>query len=721
MEFCKPRVIFSALLIAAVNVHAAEPDISDFRDVKNPSIALTPTRMGQALNNIPGTVTVLLAEDLLKKNVTTVPEALRLVPGISQVEVTGFSQTTGHDYRIGYHGGSALVPRGIQFIVDGRVQYIGALSKIDWSNCPALVADIERIEVTMNPSAASYGSNSFRAVVHVFTRHSGDIPQYEFNADTDSRKGHLLSYRSGYSVGNNSFSIALSQWRDNGYDSGTSTITGADTAPDHRDDSEVNRIIFRSDNILNGNTELTIHAGAVLGDYEAEYVVGGQEPGIFPDIRTKDYFASGSFRYAHSARSETRMQISWKKNELKQDFRACSPAVFIFPEAHAMFDANPEYFSTLLAGGLPSGGSREDDLLALALLTRVQSVGAVSFTNVCGTLNQDYIDLRSDLTIEHHAYLTNNLRWIVGGTYEHLEGTSETLFSGWVKQKVGSLFASMEWQANQKFTVNAGLMAEHPENLGKFIFSPRASVNFHYKDNLTFRIVGNRAFRTPDDAEAKREQDYRVINIDPVVDGITDSIFAGHASSEGFNLRAEQIDALEVGVLYHARAQTLTLNARGFYEELDHLISEKPAYSNFHLTNNGKGRVHGFDSSLQAEISTQFDFELGYSYLDTQFNSLNEEGFNKRHSGRAELIFNNIERTISFAYMGNSKQMNKSFDRWSLSWVEKITDDMLQLNVSMLLQYQPSAIVYAEDDIGLRNQYEYDNDFYAKIGLTVTF
>lgn len=677
--------------------------------------------MGQTLNNIPGTVTILLAEDLLKKNIKTIPEALRLVPGMSHVEVTGFSQTTGHDYRIGVHGGSALVPRGLQFIVDGRVEYIGALSKIDWSNASPLMADIERIEVTTNPSAASYGSNSFRGVVHVFTRHSGDIPQHEFNADTDSRNGHLLSYRSGFRVGRNSFSLALSQWKDDGYDSGTSTITGGDTAPDHRDDAEVNRIVFRSDNILNEDSELTMHGGVVLGDYQSEYVVAGQEPGIFPDIRTKDFFVSGSLRISHSDYSETSIQVSWKRNELKQDFRACSPAVFIFPEAHAMVDANREYFSTLLAGGMPSGGTQEDDLLALALLTRVQTVGAPSFTTVCGTLNQNYVDQRRDLTIEHHAFLMDNLRWIVGGTYEHLQNTSETYFSGKTKQKVGSLFASMEWQANKSLTYNAGLMAEHPENLNKFIFSPRASVNFHLQDNLTFRIVGNRAFRTPDDAEAKRDQDYIVRDITPVIDGISNSTFAGHASSDDFNLQAERIDALEVGVLYHASARKLTLNARGFYEQLDKLISEKPAYSNFQLTNNGKGRVHGFETSILAEISPKFNFEMAYSYLDPKFNSLNEEGFNKRHSGHAALSFDGIQRTIIFGYQGNSKQMNQSFDRWRISWVEKIKADILQFKVSMLLQYQPSAVVYSEEDIGLLNQYEYDNDLYAKIGFSVTF
>lgn len=696
-------------------------DVDWYNDISNEDIVLTPTRMGQTKESIPGTVALLERETLLERGITSIPEALRLVPGMSVLEVTGFSQSTGHDYKIGYHGGTLSIPRRLQVLVDGVSVYLGGLSKIDWSQLPVTVPDIERIEVTLNPSAASYGANSFNAVVNIITRHSFDLPNNEIFTEFGTRNDFLTSYRAALNLGKTTLSLRVSRHEDGGYDEGETSIDDGDVAPGQRDDLTVDRYAIRADSELSDKTELMVTFGGVRSTSEAEFVVRGQEPGIFPDLETNDYFFNTKLRHRHSASAETKVQMYFKQSELEQDFRACSPAIFILPESHALVLSNPDYFDTLVAGGIPSGGTPQDDALALALLGRVNQLGPEAFTTVCGTLNQDYVDRRDHLSIEHHRLLSDTFRFIAGFTYEHLQNESETFFNGKVEQDVYSLFSSLEWKPINSLTVNAGFLFESPENIDDDNVSPRFSLNWHLKENLTLRAVANKAYRTPDLAETDRNWDYIVRNIQPVVDGIEQSIFAGHASSYGFELSAEEIEAFEFGVLYQSTNRNLTIDSRIFYEELDKLISEKPNYSNFDLSNSGSGRVHGFETTAQLDLYKNISMNMAYSYQDHKFNTLDETGLNSRHQGQAALRYGGKSRTLTLGYIGHSDLSGSSLDRWRLTWIENVVSGAPNFRIIGSIQYQPSDVVSNEVTSGIRHRLTYDDNTYAKIGFELSF
>jgi len=76
-----------------------DPNVSEF------PIVLTPTRLRQSIADVPASVTVITAETIRAYGITSVPDALRLVPGMA------ITQTLGNDYRINYHGSNILVPR----------------------------------------------------------------------------------------------------------------------------------------------------------------------------------------------------------------------------------------------------------------------------------------------------------------------------------------------------------------------------------------------------------------------------------------------------------------------------------------------------------------------------------------------------------------------------------------------------------------------------------
>lgn len=684
-------------------------------------LVLTPTRIGQSIHDTPGTVTVLTRRELLNRGITSVPEALRLVPGMSVNKSTGFSQESGHDYQISYHGGSARLPRRLQVQVDGMSVYLGGLSKIDWTQLPVTVHDIERIEVTRNPSAATYGANSFSAVVNVITRHPNDVATHEAFVEAGTRDDAFALYRLSGHLGENAVSFRASSTRDAGYDYGNSTIEGADMFEGHRDSMAVDRLSLRLDRQIGDKTQFSASAGAVSGDYEVEYVVANQEPSFAPDVEIDDWFVNFAVSRAHSRTAETRLRAYTKSSQLEQDFRACAPLAYILPESFQLARENESYFNSIVAGQVPSGGSAEDDALAVSLLMRLNELGPQALSPVCGTLNQNYVDRRHHLTVEHHRVVGDSLRVVGGATVERLENDSETFFDGKVSQNLFGVFFNSEWKRSASFTYNAGFYLESSDSVDDTSFNPRVSINWHTNPDMTWRIVANRAYRSPDLAETERAWSYTVRDVRPVIDIIDHGIFADYASSEGFELEAERIDAIELGVFVESLRLPYTLDVRVFHEELDNLISEKPGFSTFDLTNNSEGTVSGAEAAVKYEITERLSFDFSYSYQNHDFESDLESGLNADHQGQAALAYTSTDRVITASYIGNSIVSHRSFDQWSLTWLEKFMLGKTYLDLRAHLEYMPSEVGYAEDDIGLLNVHGYVEEIFGKVSLELSF
>ena len=127
------------------------------------SIVVSAASVETSLSRTAAAVTVLSREDLEARQIESLAEALRLVPGFAVVRAGGRGSIT------------AVFPRGGEsdstlVLVDGvRANDFGG--GFDFSSLP--IGDIERIEVVRGPQSALYGSDAIGAVVQVFTRHGG--------------------------------------------------------------------------------------------------------------------------------------------------------------------------------------------------------------------------------------------------------------------------------------------------------------------------------------------------------------------------------------------------------------------------------------------------------------------------------------------------------------------------------------------------------------------
>ncbi len=127
------------------------------------SVVVSASHVEVPLSEVPDSVTVLTRADLQARQIETVVDALRLVPGLTVTQ----SGSVG--------GITSLFPRGGEsdftlVLVDGvEVNSFGG--GFDFSELP--VADIQRIEVVRGPESAIYGGGAIGAVVQIVTRRGG--------------------------------------------------------------------------------------------------------------------------------------------------------------------------------------------------------------------------------------------------------------------------------------------------------------------------------------------------------------------------------------------------------------------------------------------------------------------------------------------------------------------------------------------------------------------
>src|SRR6202158_4395384 len=116
----------------------------------------------------PAAVYVLTQEDIRRSGATSLPEVLRLVPG---VEV---ARTDSDTWALGVRGFGSTLSRSVLVLIDGRTVYTPLFAGVYWQVQDTLLQDIERIEVIRGPGGTIWGANAVNAVINIITKSAKD-------------------------------------------------------------------------------------------------------------------------------------------------------------------------------------------------------------------------------------------------------------------------------------------------------------------------------------------------------------------------------------------------------------------------------------------------------------------------------------------------------------------------------------------------------------------
>jgi iron complex outermembrane receptor protein len=167
MPFRAPvRTVAVVLTLSAVPAYAQTPatvadaSLEDLLAVEVTSVS----KNEEALFRAPSAIAVITGEDIRRAGATSVPEALRLVPGVQVATIDGGK------WAVTARGFNTLYSNKLLVLVDGRSIYSMATSGVHWSMQDVPIDEIERIEVIRGPGAALWGANAMNGVINIITK-----------------------------------------------------------------------------------------------------------------------------------------------------------------------------------------------------------------------------------------------------------------------------------------------------------------------------------------------------------------------------------------------------------------------------------------------------------------------------------------------------------------------------------------------------------------------
>ena len=538
---------------------------------------LTVSRLAQPISDAPSAVTIIDRETIRASGIVDLPEIFRLVPGMYVAANAGFIQNTNHV--VSYHGMTSAYAGAMQVLINGRSVYSPLYGGVQWSELPIAIADIERIEVTRGPNAASYGANSFFGVINIITQHPSEVPGNTALATHGNGRNEAF-YRHAGRIDDFAYRVTVGYRDDDGVD--------------NRNDFKRTQFLnAQGDYQINDKNSLELEFGLADGDREEGEITKDRLLFLPRTKGVNNHFELLRWRHNISDDSDFSLQ------------------------AYHAFD-------------------RSDDKTTSVNLQPL--VAPIPLLNNTITVQNPVETERYDIEAQHNFALGKAIRVVWGGSVRqdsmfapHYLGTGETEYFN-----LQRLFGHAEWQAHERLVVNAGAMVEHNNFTGTDI-SPRGSLNFKLAPQHTIRLGISTALRTPNYLEEKFDRKLIIPTTLP-----SKPILFQYAADKG-NLQPEKIISREIGYLgqfgqlsidarlYHDSIfNHIRLTNRTDFIKPPGVFLVTPPPSPFGISNGvnaGSATVDGFEAQVKWRLTN--DTNILFNYADENIRQKLQAGFKK--------------------------------------------------------------------------------------------
>ena len=115
----------------------------------------------QTVSKAAAAVFVITGDDIRRMGAQTIPDALRMAPGIDVAQISASA------WALTARGLNGRFANKLLVLVDGRTVFSPAFSGVFWDVQDTLLADVERIEVIRGPGGATWGANALHGVVNI--------------------------------------------------------------------------------------------------------------------------------------------------------------------------------------------------------------------------------------------------------------------------------------------------------------------------------------------------------------------------------------------------------------------------------------------------------------------------------------------------------------------------------------------------------------------------
>lgn len=168
--------------------------LEELKDV----VIVSVSRKPEMVSDVAAAVYVITQEEIRRSGVTSIPEALRLAPGVHVARITAT------DWAINIRGLNDQFAQNLLVMIDGRSVYTPVFSGVFWDIQDTVMEDIDRIEVIRGPGAALWGANAVNGVINIITKQASQTQGWQAVALAGSEE-QSGSLRYGGTFGNGAY------------------------------------------------------------------------------------------------------------------------------------------------------------------------------------------------------------------------------------------------------------------------------------------------------------------------------------------------------------------------------------------------------------------------------------------------------------------------------------------------------------------------------------
>jgi len=190
------------LLSLPLSAHpqAPESDLSKMNIEELMNVEVTSaSKKAESLSQAPAAIFVITAEDIRHSGLSSLPELLRMVPGMT------VQQVNAHSWTVSTRGFTGFPNEKMLVLIDGRAVYDPLYGGVNWDVQDVRLEDVERIEVIRGPGGTLWGANAVNGVINVITKKAQQTQGVSLSTSLGSGEGYQGSARYGSSIGDHFF------------------------------------------------------------------------------------------------------------------------------------------------------------------------------------------------------------------------------------------------------------------------------------------------------------------------------------------------------------------------------------------------------------------------------------------------------------------------------------------------------------------------------------
>ena len=292
-------------------------------DLANLSVT-SASKTEERVTDTAAAVYVLTPTEIARSGAKTLPDALRLVPGMDVARVNG------HDWAVSARGFNDLFANKLLVMVDGRTVYTPLFSGVYWQVQDVMLEDLDRVEVVRGPGGALWGANAVNGVINVVSKPARETTGLLVTGGGGNVDQGFGAVRYGEKVGDESWArvYGMTGLRDN------FPLANGDSADDRWRQTQGG---FRYDYEPDANRMLTLQGDAYGGSYDQTFTIPELTPPYAVPVEHKiDTFGANflsRWSQKFSATSELRIQAYFDHSQQESAPRQAGGPAYTYRQA----------------------------------------------------------------------------------------------------------------------------------------------------------------------------------------------------------------------------------------------------------------------------------------------------------------------------------------------------------------------------------------------------